>query len=459
MKKVIIYIMCMCIIGSVCSCGLKENETESELEVSENVSETDDNNKEYVNPDIIGDFSDGLAYIAKADKDNYKYGYINKKGEIIIPIEFESYDLTKPEVSFCNGLACVYKDGGYGYIDKNGNVVIPCVYYCAWDFSDGLAWVCKEENGKWGCIDTSGKVQIPFTYSAESHFKEGRAWMKDEKTEKYGCIDKNGKVVIPFIYAHVMDFSEGLAWVCKEEEGKWGCIDKNGDLKIPFIYTVPGEFSEGLAVVVRGQKRGVVNKKGDIVVPFEYDCVSGAGFYKFSGGYVTLERVTDYTKYGPKAEYDFCVIDKNGNVRDDCNYYVGDFSEGLCMFLDPDAEKYGYLDENLNVKIPAVFDNASDFHDGLALVEKGEERYYIDKKGNIALDKFFIKAKIGIVNIPSSWTDLSIRTGPSTNYQIVGGMPQGARCTVFPDKAQNGWYYVEYNGISGYAAGNRINLQ
>lgn len=67
--------------------------------------------------------------------------------------------------------------------------------------------------------------------------------------------------------------------------------------------------------------------------------------------------------------------------------------------------------------------------------------------------------RIGVVNIPSSWTDLSIRTGPSTGYQIVGGMPNGARCTVYPDKASNGWYYVEYNGVSGYAAGNRINLQ
>lgn len=67
--------------------------------------------------------------------------------------------------------------------------------------------------------------------------------------------------------------------------------------------------------------------------------------------------------------------------------------------------------------------------------------------------------RVGIINIPSDWTDLSIRTGPSTNYQIVGGMPHGARCTVYPDKASNGWYYVEYNGVRGYAAGNRINLQ
>ena len=67
--------------------------------------------------------------------------------------------------------------------------------------------------------------------------------------------------------------------------------------------------------------------------------------------------------------------------------------------------------------------------------------------------------RTGIVNIPSRWTDLSIRTGPSTNYQIVGGMPHGARCTVYTDKASKGWYYVEYNGVQGYAAGNRINLQ
>ena len=65
----------------------------------------------------------------------------------------------------------------------------------------------------------------------------------------------------------------------------------------------------------------------------------------------------------------------------------------------------------------------------------------------------------GTVQIPSSWDDLSIRTGPSTDYTIVGSMPQGARCTVYPDKANGGWYYVEYNGVQGYAAGNKINLQ
>lgn len=32
------------------------------------------------------------------------------------------------------------------------------------------------------------------------------------------------------------------------------------------------------------------------------------------------------------------------------------------------------------------------------------------------------------------------------------------KCKVYTDKTENGWYYVEYNGIIGYAAGNYIYL-
>jgi len=67
------------------------------------------------------------------------------------------------------------------------------------------------------------------------------------------------------------------------------------------------------------------------------------------------------------------------------------------------------------------------------------------------------KSVIGTVDIPSSWDNLSIRSGPSTNYQIVGSMNDGVRCNEYTSKSKNGWYYVEYNGIYGYASGNCIN--
>lgn len=87
--------------------------------------------------------------------------------------------------------------------------------------------------------------------------------------------------------------------------------------------------------------------------------------------------------------------------------------------------------------------------------------YYVEYggvKGYAAGNYIYLpsETKTGTVNIPSSWDNLSIRTGPSTNYKIVGSMNHGEKCTVFTDKAKNGWYFVEYNGVYGYASGNCI---
>lgn len=81
----------------------------------------------------------------------------------------------------------------------------------------------------------------------------------------------------------------------------------------------------------------------------------------------------------------------------------------------------------------------------------------IDNKNDGKSDGTLGSSIVGVVDIPSSWDNLSIRSGPSTNYQIVGSMNDGVRCNVYPSKSKNGWYYVEYNGIYGYASGNCIN--
>ena len=95
-------------------------------------------------------------------------------------------------------------------------------------------------------------------------------------------------------------------------------------------------------------------------------------------------------------------------------------------------------------------------------IDKAESGwYYVEYngvKGYAAGNYIYLplETRIGTVNIPSSWDNLSIRTGPSTNHKIVGSMNHGEKCTVFTDKVKNGWYFVEYNGIYGYASGNCI---
>ncbi len=47
---------------------------------------------------------------------------------------------------------------------------------------------------------------------------------------------------------------------------------------------------------------------------------------------------------------------------------------------------------------------------------------------------------------------LNINSRPSAGYAI-GQIPEGAACTVYPDKSVGSWYYVSYNGVEGYSYG------
>ena len=57
----------------------------------------------------------------------------------------------------------------------------------------------------------------------------------------------------------------------------------------------------------------------------------------------------------------------------------------------------------------------------------------------------------------SSDGGLRIRSGPSTDYERIGGMPDGASCTI-TKRENDGWYRVEYNGITGYSSAEYIKL-
>ena len=83
---------------------------------------------ERVEYDYVSPFSDELAPVMKYDADdNFKWGYIDRTGSVVIPLEYDSAGF------FYDGLARIMKydaDGNekYGYIDKTGAVVLPVEY-------------------------------------------------------------------------------------------------------------------------------------------------------------------------------------------------------------------------------------------------------------------------------------------------------------------------------------------
>jgi hypothetical protein len=63
------------------------------------------------------------------------YGYINRKGEIVINPQFDQATL------FRNGVALVKTGEQYAYINEKGEYLSTKRYKEALNFSEGLAWV------------------------------------------------------------------------------------------------------------------------------------------------------------------------------------------------------------------------------------------------------------------------------------------------------------------------------
>jgi hypothetical protein len=110
-----------------------------------------------------------------------RYGFINKKGEIVIPPILEAPD-PLVNLSFHDGLAIVvvgrFPFSRLTYMDVQGNRWKSSFKY-AERFSEGLAVAGKNINNL-GFINTSGNYLIKPSYKEAIQFSEGSAIVQDE---------------------------------------------------------------------------------------------------------------------------------------------------------------------------------------------------------------------------------------------------------------------------------------
>ena len=181
--------------------------------------------------------------------------------------------------AYSEGLACVRtksgKYGKYGYIDKKGKMVIKAKYDDAYSFSDGLAKV--RHGNKVQYINQAGKVKISKKIKNDDSdyidFSEGLASFYQKN--KFGYIDKKGKTafILNASVTYADDFYEGMS-IVYDKKGKIGYINNKGKIVIQPKYTDASIFQEGLAYVKVKNKYGFINKKGKTVVKPVYDRVS-----------------------------------------------------------------------------------------------------------------------------------------------------------------------------------------
>ena len=294
-----------------------------------------------------------------------KWGYVENRKKVI-PFVYDEADSFSFEVDDKAGdfVAKVKLKGKYGYINKKGDVVIPLIYD---EIENCNIWndsrLKVKINNKYGFYYKTGQEVVPPVYDDINLFVDDLAVVIS--FGKKGLINRTGKEIVPPVYDKIESFVDDLAVVVSN--GKKGLINRTGKEIVPPVYDEIGGFVDDLAGVIVNGKKGFINRTGQEVVPPTYE-VTG---YYFSG----MEKVGLNGKYG--------FIDKTGKVAIPIMYdHIGEFQNNLAPVKS--KGKFGYINKEGEVIIPLKYDDAEDFVNGYANVRIAQSAGRIDTNGKFS---------------------------------------------------------------------------
>lgn len=317
---------------------------------------------------------------------------------------FPQYDAT---YWYKDNLGLAIKDKKYGFINKNGDIIVPLKYEDAFPFYNGYASI--KSNDKWNYINEQGQIifsdslifnyrpimddKAVFMVSGNEVEKRKRMHSEDrtgsqvfveylnqikKQQLKEGLIDTNGKIIIEPIYDEISGyFINGFMRV--RNNGKAGIVNENGEVVIPIEYDNVLDYKNGMFTAEKSNKWGIIDTDNKIIIPFEYGRIRHfqndlALITNKGTGYINKEKEI--------------VIEPQNSFN-----LSGDFHNGLALVKKDN--KYGFINKENKIIIPIIYDNALPFKDKKTIVLKDGICFFINQKGK----------KIKRISKPYLWTE------------------------------------------------------
>ncbi len=190
-----------------------------------------------------------------------KVGYLNSKGETVIPFDFDEYPGVQKASEFENNLAKVVFKKKVGLIDTLGKYAIPPQYNEIKLLTKELAAV--NTNNKWFFYNLPKR--LAYGNGFENIYTEQDSLIRFMDKALMGFVDISGRVVIPATYQSAEDFKGGFSIVSKD--GLIGIINKQNEKVIPLSYSKIEYISpKVVALYVDGELNQYKNLKTGKVV-------------------------------------------------------------------------------------------------------------------------------------------------------------------------------------------------
>ncbi len=238
-------------------------------------------------------------------------------------------------------------------------------------------------------VDNQGKKDYNYVSGIHGKPNEWGLTMVCQNN-KYGYVDNVGNVIIPLIYDYIDGFGKntGLSKVCINH--RCGFIDVIGRVVIPITYDNAWSFDEscGLAMVSLQGKRGIIDTKGHVVLPIEYDFIkwTHTSVIKSAPQHDPMEFLFGNGLLPVQKKGKWGYIDQEGNIKIPIEYAdAHSFKEGLAAVVK--KGKIGFIDTTGTTIIPFIYDDVvSGFEDECAWVRLNKKWGIIDKNGNVLLE-------------------------------------------------------------------------
>lgn len=378
--------------------------------------------------DYATPFSEGLAIVYK----DARPFFINKQGQ-------KSFEINFPVIEqFENGRAKVRTTTGkFGFINKKGKLIIDTIFNKIKLFVKGMAvveginhypYADDEITYEVGVIDTLGKFIVPYgKYEEISDFANGyfkieipaEPWDTIEgSTKQTGFLDECGNLI--FSRSH-----NNHSWI----DGDIHC----GLAKIN-LYKYCKYEEGGVTYYVNINYEGFINLKGEIVVN--------------DTSYIYANDFYENRAFVRNKDSDFFIINTEGKLvsRDTFSGIAGEGFKNGFAFVEKNG-KYGMIDTNANFIIKPQFEGIAEIGmlDGYFFfydLNKGKNNSYnrlygiAKKDGNILLNpimeefdrsgfrngllKCIVKGKLTYINKKGKiiWQEAKYRFRQRTNLNI-----------------------------------------
>ena len=186
-----------------------------------------------------------------------------------------------------------------------------------------------------------------------------------------------GEIVVPGTYADIVPLGGGLYAAC-DATGRYGLMDESGEVRTDFLYDQL-RWADGLLLAELNGLWGMLDAEGCTLGRFAYSWMQPNG----AGGAWAIE--------GDRSDAESDLLLSVSSTGVECVtglrvHAVGDGSDGLLSVQLPGTLLYGYCDASGELAIPAQYEYAGDFVDGLAVAVKDGLYGAIDISGAWVLE-------------------------------------------------------------------------